>query len=434
MARMQLVSNVSKWGMLQWPAQSRSRLVIFTLLVSAATGGLSLWGADYAINRSHSVMLNLIMMTSCLVLLVIAAFSQAVLVGDLFFGSKWREQIFLGKKPVRSEHAHDERVADERSAEFLVLLICLFVANGFAINTAAGGFMDYYQNEGFSKVRLRADEPSERIAALVDIADPFNQKLGERSGIQDAVVASFADPDDGVRAQGVWTAGRLKMQSARPALMSTLGDAAESSAVRAQAAISLGKLGNDTESRRLLEQFATDSTDHELQLGCVRGLGLMASGLSVATLGTLAESENEGVMVHAFWALGQVGNDLAREVVKKHVDAEPTGVFRCAVYDAFKMTATKDDTMWARREFQRIERSDNKEDDCARVFWEDGSAKIYDIVWGETVRIKLLKIVANTNPFDHQEWIQRLVNDPSESWRVREVADEVLKQMKKAKQ
>lgn len=433
MARMQLVSNVSKWGMLQWPAQSRRRLVIFTILMTAATAGLGLWGADFAIHRSHSVMLNLVLMTLCLVLLVVAAFSQAVLVGDLFFGSAWREQVFLGQKPVRSGNALDERPVDERSSEFLVALICLFFANGFALNTAAGGFMDYYQNEGFSQVRLRADEPSERIAALEDIADPFNQQQWERTGIQDAVVASFSDPDDGVRAQAVWTAGRLKIQSARPALMKILGDKAQSNLVRAEAAIALGKLGNDTESRRLLEQVATESADHELQIGCLRGLGLMASGLSVATLGTLAKSENEEVMVHAFWALGQIGNDLAREVVKKHVDAQPTGVLRCAVYDAFKMTATKEDTMWARREFQRMESGD-KEEDCARVAWEDRSAKTYDIVWGESVRIKLLKIVANTNPFDHQEWIQRLVNDPGESWRVREVADEVLKQMKKAKQ
>lgn len=433
MARMQLVSNVSKWGMLQWPAQSRSRLVIFTVLLSAVTAGFSLWSADYAIHRSHSVMLNLILMTLCLFLLVIVAFSQAVLVGDLFFGSQWREQIFLGKKPVRSDSQQVDRMVDERSSEFLIALICLFFVNGFALNHAAGGFMDYYQNEGFSKVRLRADEPGERIAALVDIADPFNQKLWERPGIQDSVVESFSDPEVEVRAKAVWTAGRLKIQSARPALLQMLGDESQSSAVRAQAAIALGKLGNDTASRLLLEQIASASTDHELQLGCVRGLGLMASGLSVATLGELVESPNEEVMVHAFWALGQIGNDLAREVVKKHVDAQPTGTFRCAVYDAFKMTATKDDTLWARREFQRIESGD-QEEDCARVAWEDGSAKIYDIVWGETVRIKLLKIVANTNPFDHQEWIQRLVNDSGESWRVREVADEVLKQMKKAKQ
>ncbi len=429
MARMQLVSSVSKWGMLQWPAQSRGRLVIFTVLLSAATAAFGLWGADYALHRSHSVMLNLIMMTACLVLLVIVAFSQAVLVGDLFFGSQWREQIFLGKKPVREDSAHDMRVVDERSSEFLIALICLFFANGFALNTAAGGFMDYYQNEGFSKVRLRADEPSERIAALVDIADPFNQKLWERPGIQDSVVESFSDPDEDVRAQAVWTAGRLKIQSARPALMQTLGDANQNSTVRAEAAVALGKLGNDTESRRLLEEVAADSTDHTLQIGCLRGLGLMASGLSVAPLGELVESDNEEVQIYALWALGQIGNDLARGVVKKYVDAEPTGVFRCAVYDAFKMTASKEDTMWARREFQRTD----KEADCARVAWEDRSAKTYDIIWGETVRIKLLKIVANTNPFDHQEWIQRLVNDPSESWRVREVADEVLKQMKKAK-
>src|SRR5690606_30903680 len=99
--RMQLVSDVSKWGLLQWPAQSRGRLVVFVLVMTAVTAAVGLWAAQYAIHQSQSVTLNLLLMTFSLMLLLITAFSQAVLVGDLFFGKFWREQIFLGKKPVR---------------------------------------------------------------------------------------------------------------------------------------------------------------------------------------------------------------------------------------------------------------------------------------------------------------------------------------------
>lgn len=425
--RMQLVSDVSKWGLLQWPAQSRGRLVVFVLVMTAVTAAVGLWAAQYAIHQSQSVTLNLLLMTFSLMLLLITAFSQAVLVGDLFFGKFWREQIFLGKKPVRGVSEVD--TVDDRSGEFVIALIVLFIVNGFALNTAAGGFLGFYQTEGFSRVRLRAEEPAERIAALEDIADPFNRKFWERPGIQDAVIERFADDDLEVQQYALWTAGQAEIQVARPALLAVLGDPQKPAEVRAEAAIALGKLGHDTEARRLLEKVALESNDPAVQVGCLRGLGLMASALSVATLEQLVLSENTDVMLYALWALGRIGGDLAREVVKKHVDAEPTGVFRCAVYDAFKMTANKDDTLWARREFQRVD----KEETCERVFWKDRSARTYDIVWGETVRIKLLKIVANTNPFDHEDWIQRLVNDPDESWRVREVADEVIKQMKKAK-
>ncbi|MBA2665360.1 MAG: HEAT repeat domain-containing protein [Bradymonadaceae bacterium] len=426
MARIQLVTDVSKWGLLKWPAQTRPRLIGFALLMAAATVAFGLWSADYVLNQSASVAFNLVVITANMMMMLVAAFLQTVLIADLFFAGPWRERVFLGLKVPDGEI--DPVAVEDRNAEFVIALLLLVIANAFALNVAAGGFLDFYHNEGFFQVRLRADSASERIAALEDMADPINNEIWERPGLQDAVVARFGDVDLEVRKRALWNAGRMKIQPARPQILALLERDDEDPGVRAEAAVALGKLGDDTAARRTIEAVLERTTDSDLQVGCLRALGLMASPLTVSTLARHSASTDEPVMLHALWALGRIRHPSSRKVVKELLDTEPTGVTQCATLDAFKMVANAEDTVWARREFQRV----SPELDCQMVTWDDREGTLHYIVWGETVRIKLLKIVANTNPFDHRDWIQRLVNDSGESWRVREVADEILKQMNKA--
>src|SRR5690554_283677 len=82
--RPKLVTDVSQWGLMRWPARSRARLVICSLIFSALAFACALFSADYILHTSASVLLNLLIITANLFLLVVTAFLQAALLGELF--------------------------------------------------------------------------------------------------------------------------------------------------------------------------------------------------------------------------------------------------------------------------------------------------------------------------------------------------------------
>jgi HEAT repeat protein len=374
---------------------------------------------------SSSVMLNLLIITVLMMMLLVASYLLTVLVGDIFFPGPWREQVILGRTPA------DGRVTvDDHSAEFMIVLIIAVVANAFAINIAADGFLDRYHSEGFFRVRLRAEAPEERLDALEDIADPMNYEIWEIDALQETVVDVFDDPNPEVRQRAYWTAGHMKVLDAQGELIAVLeGD--QSPADKQAAAVALAKIDEPKTSRGALEALARRAEDPTVQVGALRGLGLLAQPESIETIIPLTKSDDEEVMTHAYWALREIGNKDARPYVKEVLESNPQGIERCAVYDTMKLVATDEDVTWARREFQRSERkATESKDDCEHVVWTDHDKEQYYIVYGDSFREKLIKIVANTDAFEHREWFQRLVNDPAEPWRIREVANEVLRQIK----
>ncbi|MFU8805840.1 MAG: HEAT repeat domain-containing protein [Bradymonadaceae bacterium] len=433
MPRIQLVTDVSKWGLLKWPARTRRRLVASTVAVSILTIAMGMWSAHYILVASSSVMVNLLVITITMMVVLITAFMQSILVGDLFFPGPWREHVFLGNKPEGDKL--DINVIDDHSAEFTIVLILLVIANAFALNLVTGGFLDQYHNEGFFQVRMRSDSPQERIATLQKLAEPNNYSLWERPAIQELIIDAFDDPHEDVRKQAVWNVGDLEMSIAREPVHALLVNPDIPDPVRGEAAVALGKLGEDTDARDSLQAIAAAAeASTELRVDALRGLGLMASPRAVPDVAKLIDDPDETVMIYAFWVLARIGSDQARDSVREVIDSElgseaPLGPRACAALDAFKMVATEDDTMWARRQFQRFDTTQI----CEGVLWEERDGRPQQIVWGESVRLKLLKIVANTNPFDHRDWIQRLVNDPDEDWYLREVADEILRQMNRVK-
>jgi hypothetical protein len=447
MPKIQLVTNVAEYGLFRSVAESRGRLIAATVAALGATYGAGLWAADYMFETSSSVILNLLIITAMMMMLLIASYLLTVLLGDIFFPGPWREQVILGRTPA------DGKVSvDDHSAEFIIVLLLAVVANAFAINVAADGFLDRYHSEGFFRVRLRAEAPEERLNALEDIADPMNYEIWELDALQDTVLDVFDDPDPEVRQRAFWTAGHMQVLDAQDPLIAVIeGDATP--ADKHAAAVALAKIGEPKISQPPLEALASSAEDPTAQIGALRGLGLLGEAGSIDVIIPLTKSDNEEVMTHAFWALRQIGTKEARPYIRQVIDSEPEGIKRCAVYDTMKLVATTEDIMWARRAFQRLPRAGTedgakeggaredgaKEDggqesagDCEHVVWTDHDEEQYYIVLGDSYREKLIKIIANTDAFAHRDWFQRLVNDPDEPWRVREVANEVLRQIKEA--
>ena len=238
MPRIKLVTNVSEYALLRGLVRTRARLIGSTVVATAATFFAGRWSAHYVLEVSSSVTLNLVLITCLMMLVLVSAYLQAVLVGDLFFDPSWREQVVLGQKTA-------EVTVKDYSAEFMIVLMLLVVLNGVGVNAVAGGFLDTYHAEGFFRSRLRAEDPAERRAALEDISDPLNFELWENTAVRQLVLGHLRDEDLEARQIAIWNTGEMEIHAARDELIAIAKDASEPNEVRAGAAEALGQLGNE---------------------------------------------------------------------------------------------------------------------------------------------------------------------------------------------
>ena len=423
MARIQLVTDVSQWGLLSWPAATRRRLVLSTVVITALSFLSALLSAQFILEISASVLVNLLLITANMFLLLVAAFLQSALIGDLFFAGPWRERVFLGQRPKDPESL-DLTTINDHNAEFIALIILAILANAFALNLSTGGFFAHYHDEGFFHVQMRHHDPDQRIASLASIADPNNNRLWERDGLRELIVTSFDDPSPEVQQQAIFTAGALQILRARPRLREIAAEEQDPH-TRAEAAFTLGKLGRDQVSRLLLEELLSPDEPTEVRLGAFRGLTRMADPHSVEPVVAHIDDEQEEIQAYAFWTLARIGSSLPRDQVRAVIESEPHGFRRCAALEAFKLVAATEDSTWARRQFQNADR----EHYCQPLTFEERDERIHHVIWGESVRVKWLKTVGNTDPYEHRNWLQRLLADPDEEVHVRDVAAEILRQM-----
>ena len=424
MANIKLITDVSKIGLLQSLARTRRRLVVSTILAVAATYGLGFWSAHYILETSTSVVANMFIITGDMFLVLIASFLATVLIGDLTFAGPWRETVFLGDR----SDAEDAPVSNH-NGEFLVILLLLIIGNAFALNFATGNFLERYHTVGYFQVRLRAEAPDQRVAALETLTRDHNFQIWEQSDVQQLVVDSLDDPAPKVRAMAAWSAGKMENLEAREKLKQ-LVETDDSPRVIADAAVALGKLGLDAEARRSIEERMTSSEDETLVVGTLRGLGLMGSSRSIDKIVPLLDSDNEPIMVHAYWALRQIGSEEVRDTIRQRANSTDSSIERCAAFDTLKKVATEEDVLWARRQYQ----TGDFEDECKKRVWRERDDTPHYILIGDSYREKLIKIVANEAAREHRDWFQRIINDPNEPYRLREVANAVLRQLREAEQ
>lgn len=425
MSRFTVVTDVSQWGLLSWPAQSRARLVATTLVMTALSLGIGLSSAHFILESSASVILNLALITLNMLVVLVTALLQAALAGDLFFSKNWRQRVLLGQQEKKKKDDLDIAAIEDHNAEFIVIIAIAAVLNILAINVLAGDFYGQYHNEGFFVVQMRADEPADRMEALESIADPLNHRLWERDGLRQLVVDSIDDDDESVRQRAIWTAGIMEILRARHRLRELATDDQTDGATRADAAFSLGRLGNRSASRNTLEQLLDPSHPAQVRIGALLGLGVMGDARTVDAILALIDDDDLEVATHAFWALARIGSDRARDPVAEIIETSEHGPRRCAALEALKLVATEDDVDWARREFRRAD----ADEECEEIIFEEPDERFHRIVWGEPVRIKWLKTVGNTDPYAHRRWLERLVVDPEETDHAKFVANEILREM-----
>lgn len=411
-------ANVSEFGLFRSAAKTRGRLIAIVILVTALEVGVAIGSAHYVLEVSASVGLNLFIITANMMLVLVASYLQSVLLGDIFFGGPWRERVILGKEVPGAVQDHN--------AEFMIMLLVLVIANAIGLNFVSNGFFDTYEAEGFFRAQLRSTESDERLSALVELGDVTNFELWENRNLRTLVETHMTDNDPGVRARAAWTLGEMKATAKRPALINALED--ENLEVRREAAHALGKLGNHEESRIALETNLQVASDHEFKISLLRGLALMESPLSSKIAWSFTRDENEEVSLHAYWVLRNGAEPGVREELRRRVEEPKTDKELCALLDTLKMVATDEDTNWARRRFA----SAPAKAGCEPLVWEDLNERQHYVLYSDSFRVKYMKIVANATGTQHRGWFGRIVADPEQPWRVREVANEIVARIDKA--
>lgn len=426
MAKFKLIADVSKIGLLQSLAESRSRLWLSTLVSLALTYGLGWWSAGYILNSSASVILNIFLITGNMLFLLITAFLCTVTIGDIFFTGPWREHVFLDAVDRDESNAP----VNNHNGEFMVILLLLIIGHAVGLNVATGNFFSEYHAEGYFSVRMRSENPADREAMFRSLTDSMNYNLWERDGIQQLVIDGLSDPAPRVQEIAAWSAGHMNVQQAEDDLIALAKKDDAAPEVRREAATAVGRLSAGPAARKALESLLEPTDTPEVRVGALRGLGLLSSPLSVPAITPLFNADNERVVIHAFWAIRKIESPEARDAVRAVLDGDPDNLKKCAALDALKKVATTEDVDWARREFQR----GGSELSCETRSWTERDDTKHRIVIGDSYREKLLKIVANQAAFEYEDWFQQIVNDPSRDYRLREVANEVIRQIRESRQ
>lgn len=417
MPRIKLVTNVSEHGLIRPFALTRGRLVASTAILTTLSIGLGLLSAGWILESSESVVLNLLLITFNMMMMIATAYFQAVLTGDLFFAGPWREQVVLGSTP------EEEITVKDHNAEFMIIFLLALLANTLAVNYGSGDFFDQYHNETFFEVRLRSEDPAERKAAFVDLRDPMNFELWQREGLRSLAMKHMNDQSPAVAEEAIWHIGNMKSDAARDELVEIAQDTAREDSVRVEAAHALGKIGDIGESRGALEEVARSDGPVDVRVAALRGLAMLGSPLTVDAVIDLTTHENHDIRTHAYWVLRESADPEIRPMLRERLEAAENQQERCIILDTLKMVATKEDVLWARKEYKKQEAGIT----CTPIIWEDRNEHQRYVTYSDSMRVKYLKIIANADAKGNLSWFHRLVADPDEEVRVREVANEVLR-------
>ncbi|MCA9521542.1 MAG: hypothetical protein KC609_11240 [Myxococcales bacterium] len=207
-------------------AKTRLRLVISALVSSFLAIGVSLLALGFIRESSQSTVIDFFLITGWLLLCFFNAFIVAILAGDLIFGSTWRERNILSRAfRLPSAESDDaafikEEIRDHTFAFSVFILIALF-AIVYATNEMNGGFLSYYQEQGYVYTLLRSPKASNRTRAVLRIAEVPDERLRI---LMKAVLEHVDDPHPEVRRAALWAIGIYADRMVRALLIHQAND------------------------------------------------------------------------------------------------------------------------------------------------------------------------------------------------------------------
>lgn len=430
-ARFKLIANVGDIGLLTILARSRARLVVSALLASGALLGATAWVARYVNEASASVSLNLVLITGTMLFLLVASYVEAMLIGDLFFPGRWREQVLLGRK-LDLEAQGEEGMAQHRdfNLHFLLVLAVLIVANVYGTRALTGDYLGEYHAVGFHLTRLRSAEVAEKEAALRDLSKTTYRERWHQASVRGAVLAELDAPVPELQRWAIFIAGQARYDVAfdRLAALAAQGDPQ----TRGEAAEALGMTQDSRAVPTLLGLLAPTEGDARVRLGALRGLGLLAlrgadAGPRLLEIAQTTTDDTERAT--AAWALGQVRYAPGYAALWALFDKEASPGVRCAALEGLKYLAQHasddDDVRRAKDRF-----ADLPDHECPYLIWEDRNEEKIYVMFKEHYRTKLLKIVANRAGAAERDWFLFVASDTALPYPVRVQASDLVRLLK----
>jgi hypothetical protein len=427
--RFKLFASAGEIGLGRRLAKTRGRLVAVVLTGTAISVAYWMLTAGFMRSHSQSVVLNLFLIGGAMLFVIVSAYLQALLAGDLLFGGDWRERVLLGKTKAVDDDEEDAlttvRRFRDRTIHFYLAFGLLLAFNYLLFGLSTGGFLSEYHDWGYFNTLLRSESSEDRVRGLRGITYPTRTEAQQAGPVRNAVVVALGDPDAEVQGWAIWVAGKLQLVEAAPALRAMVRSESLSDEVRARAAESLGQLG-DEEGANLMASLLVGSVGRdELALGLLRGLGLARLPGTAAEIARFLNVEPVEIRAHAYWALGRTGNTRFRDSLLEAVSSSDDQD-RCFAAEALKYMATRDDLVNAHTLFATAPMTP-----CqgvtwvSRYHWDEDQDTRLEIVVEESLRAKFLKMVFAAGGASERDFFAAVANDMDEPEEIRALAREL---------
>jgi len=420
-----LVTNVSEFGLFTSLARSRLRLVIAVIVGNAAMFGLSWWVADFVMNTSASVGLNLVLIALTMLSLLACSYLEAMLVGDLFFGGRWRERVLLNQRleiDPDSPEGIDVGHFKTHNLTFLIVVAVLIIANYFGTNAVTGDYLGEYHELGFQLTQLRDDDPEAKLHAYQELTKPIYKHLWNDPRVVASLRKELDSGHPELEQWAAWGAGQMSLRSLYEPLLARMTDTHATTATRGAAAIALGKL-RDPRAWPALQAFLQQNlADEPLTIDALRAIAVARAPEFGEQVRPLVKDPRPLVRAYAFYALQQLADPDAHDMLLAiYKNGEPQD--RCGALEALKFIATHDDVQHLKDTFVLLADDDPS---CQEVLWIEPNDTKHKIIWNETHRVKLLKAVWNASHGDETEWYATLAMDKQMVWPVRAQAADLI--------
>lgn len=432
-------------GGMGWLFGTRRRLMAATAAATALSVGAGVALTSWIRAASTDVGLNFVFIVLWVASMMGASALQAILAGDLLWGGRWRRRALLGWQPATDDIEPDD--VKDRSWVMYLLMVGLLAVNYGANGALNGGFFGWYQFRGFDLVRLRAEDPAQRLEAVLELAGHDDPAVWAE------LVPRVQDSDPAVRAEAVGVMGDLGIQAARAGVFEALEGA--SPGVRAAAAEALGKLGGAGVVEALTGMLSRDR-DPDVRRGALAGLGLLGApeaGEAVAWAAGPGE-ESDAVRATAAWAVGRLRPAAAAGVLEAALGEGAGPATRCAAAHAIAVLAGGPDGGQAVRTPEALRAAFARGhgalgEPCDRLFVTsrahdrcfvklnapsdvpyEGPCLDLQIASPEPLRIKLLRAAVRAAGKASMAWLAEVNNDEAEPPEVRSWAADLFLRLK----
>jgi HEAT repeat protein len=420
--------GVSELGLGARLARTRRRLLLVTLGVTGIFLAYAVGTAGFMRSGSESVGLNVFLISGAMLLILVAAFVQAMAVGDLVFPGPWRERVILGRKAEAPEDADEETAIahmKDHSVLFYALIGVLLMVNYGLYGAVTGGFLSEYHSWGYQHTLLRSDEPEAQVRGVRNVVNPRNAEAKQAEPVRGQLIGLAREATPEVRGWALWAIGTLQVFEAAPTLRGLVSNEREPEAVRARAAEALGRLADPDGALMMANMLGTSFGRGEITVGLLRGLGLARIAGTAPAISRLLDGGPSEIRAHAFWALGRSGNRSYRERLVGYLE-EGRPEERCWAAEGLKFLADETDLVQAHTWFATVD-----ETACEPVVWEapyhwmDDEWFRFQVVVGETLAEKLLKVIFTAGGARERDFFATIALDPERPPRLRALAREL---------